>query len=96
MYENNTGSKPLKRLVQISMTYFVELYNGFLYPVKDYNINLLAALLYKITILYSYTIILERYAEMNRLWLPRGQLNMEVKTIVCLKLHTTSPRTKQF
>ena len=30
-----------------------------LYPLKDYNMNLQPTLLYKITILYSYTILLE-------------------------------------
>ena len=32
---------------------------GFLYPLKDYNMNLQPTLLYKITIFYSYTILLE-------------------------------------
>ena len=31
----------------------------FIYPLKDYNMNLQPTLLYKITILYSYTILLE-------------------------------------
>ena len=32
---------------------------NFLYPLKDYNMNLQPTLLYKITVPYSYTILLE-------------------------------------
>ena len=34
-------------------------FSSFLYPLKDYNMNLQPTLLCKITIAYSYTILLE-------------------------------------
>ena len=46
----------------------------FIYPLKDYNINLQATLLHKISMLDSYKILLEQYPEEQKTMTTPGPL----------------------
>ena len=60
----------------------------FLYPLKDYNMNLQSTLLYKITILDSYTILLERYPEEQKaMTTPRPIEHRDLLITRCTLIH---------
>ena len=67
----------------------------FSYPLKDYKriykLHYFTRLLYYTAVQYYW----DDTPRSKRLWLPRDQLNIEIKTTVCLKLHAKGPRSEQ-